>query len=162
MRKAEIARRIAEATGLTQVKADDVVDAILDEIKVALQRGDAVTLRRFGSFAVRDKGARLGRNPKTGQSAAIVARRSRGAVSSRESVQGGPAGAFERVCAAAHICSNAPAGPRRRCEALLLSGLRPSSKCYPDTAPGQQSWHTPADEEVRARTGRCLMPETTR
>ena len=75
MRKAEIARRIAEATGLTQVKADDAVDAILDEIKVALQRGDAVTLRRFGSFAVRDKGTRLGRNPKTGQSAAILARR---------------------------------------------------------------------------------------
>jgi integration host factor subunit alpha len=75
MRKAEITRRIAAATGLTQVKADDVVDAILDEIKVSLQRGDAVTLRRFGSFGVRDKGSRLGRNPKTGQSAAIVARR---------------------------------------------------------------------------------------
>jgi len=75
MRKADIARRVAEAMGLTQVKADDVVDAILDEIKVALQRGDTVTLRRFGSFGVRDKGARMGRNPKTGQSAAIVARR---------------------------------------------------------------------------------------
>jgi integration host factor subunit alpha len=75
MRKAEIARRIAEATGLTQVKIDDVVNAILDEIKVALQRGDAVTLRRFGSFGVRDKGSRQGRNPKTGQSAAIAARR---------------------------------------------------------------------------------------
>jgi nucleoid DNA-binding protein len=75
MRKAEIARRIAEATGLTQVKTDDVVNAILDEIKVALQRGDAVTLRRFGSFGVRNKGSRQGRNPKTGQSAAIAARR---------------------------------------------------------------------------------------
>ena len=75
MRKADIARRVAEATGLTQVKADDVVDAILDEIKVALQRGDAVTLRRFGSFAVRDKGAWTGRNPNPGQSAAIEARR---------------------------------------------------------------------------------------
>jgi nucleoid DNA-binding protein len=75
MRKADIARRIAEAAGLTQVKADEVVDAILDEMKVALQRGDAVTLRRFGSFAVRDKRARMGRNPKTGRAAAIVARR---------------------------------------------------------------------------------------
>jgi nucleoid DNA-binding protein len=75
MRKVGIARRIAEATGLTQVKADDAVDAILDEIKVALQRGDAVTLHRFGSFAVRDQGARMGRNPKTGQSAATLSRR---------------------------------------------------------------------------------------
>jgi nucleoid DNA-binding protein len=47
MRKAEIARRVAEATGLTQVKADEVVNAILDEMKVALQRGDAVTATPF-------------------------------------------------------------------------------------------------------------------
>ena len=53
------------------MKADDVVDAILNEIKVSLQRGDAVTLRRFGSFGVRDKGSRLGRNPKTGDSVAL-------------------------------------------------------------------------------------------
>jgi nucleoid DNA-binding protein len=75
MRKADIARRIAEATGLTQVKAEDVVDAILDEIKCTLQQGDAVILRRFGSFEGRDKGVRLGRNPKTGQAATISARR---------------------------------------------------------------------------------------
>jgi nucleoid DNA-binding protein len=75
MRKADIARRIAEATGLTQVKAEDVVDAILDEIKCTLQQGDAVILRRFGSFEGRDKGVRLGRNPKTGQVATISARR---------------------------------------------------------------------------------------
>jgi nucleoid DNA-binding protein len=75
MRKADIVRRIAEATDLTQVKAEDVVAAVFDEIKNALQQGDAVILRRFGSFEVRDKRARIGRNPKTGQEAAIPARR---------------------------------------------------------------------------------------
>ena len=75
MRKAEIVRRIAEATNLTQVKAEEVVDAIFDEIKSALQQGDSIILRRFGTFDVRDKRARMGRNPKTGENAAIAARR---------------------------------------------------------------------------------------
>jgi nucleoid DNA-binding protein len=75
MRKAEIVRRIAEATDLTQVKAEEVVDAIFDQMKSALQQGDSVILRRFGTFAVRAKRARMGRNPKTGDEAAIPARR---------------------------------------------------------------------------------------
>jgi nucleoid DNA-binding protein len=75
MRKAEIVRRIADATNLTQVQAEEVVDTILDEIKNALQQGDSVILRRFGTFDVREKRARMGRNPKTGEPAAIAARR---------------------------------------------------------------------------------------
>lgn len=74
MRKADIVRRIAEATDLTQVKAEEVVDAVVDEIKNVLQQGDSVILRRFGSFEVRHKHARIGRNPKTGQAAAVPAR----------------------------------------------------------------------------------------
>ena len=57
MRKTEMVRRIADETDLTQVKAQEAVDAIFDEIKRALQQGDAVILRRFGSFHVRDKHA---------------------------------------------------------------------------------------------------------
>ncbi len=64
MRKIEIVTRIAEETGLTKVKAEEAVDAILEEIKDSLQRGEPVTLRRFGSFQVREKRARPGRNPK--------------------------------------------------------------------------------------------------
>jgi DNA-binding protein HU-beta len=75
MRKADLVRRIAAATELTHVKAAEVVDTILEEIKNALQQGDAVMLRRFGSFQVREKRARMGRNPKTGQEADIPGRR---------------------------------------------------------------------------------------
>ena len=75
MRKADIVRRIADATDLTQVQAEDALDAIFDEIKNALQQGDSVILRRFGTFDVRAKRARMGRNPKTGKQAAIAARR---------------------------------------------------------------------------------------
>jgi DNA-binding protein HU-beta len=75
MRKVEIVARIADETDLTQVRAEKVVNAILQEIKDALQRGEPVILRRFGSFQVRAKRARMGRNPKTGEEAGIPARR---------------------------------------------------------------------------------------
>ena len=75
MRKVEIVARIADETGFTQVQTEKVVNAILQEIKDALQRGEPVILRRFGSFQVRAKRARMGRNPKTGEEAGIPARR---------------------------------------------------------------------------------------
>jgi nucleoid DNA-binding protein len=71
MKKAEMVRRLADETDLTQAKATEVVETIFDEIKSALQQGDAVILRGFGCFHVRDKHGRIGRNPKTGQEAAI-------------------------------------------------------------------------------------------
>ena len=73
MRKVEIINRIADETGLTKVQAEKAVNAILEEIKDGLQRGEPVILRRFGSFQVREKRARMGRNPKTGEEAGIPA-----------------------------------------------------------------------------------------
>jgi integration host factor subunit alpha len=75
MGKAEMVRHIAEETGLTQAMAAEVVGTIFNEIKRALQHGDSVILRGFGSFQVRDKPARIGRNPRTGQAAPISPRR---------------------------------------------------------------------------------------
>ena len=75
MRKVDIVRRIAKATDLTLAQGEEAVNAIFDEIKSALQQGDSAILRRFGTFQVRDKRARIGRNPKTGQAANISARR---------------------------------------------------------------------------------------
>ena len=75
MRKVEIINRIADETGLTKAQAEKAVNAILEEIKDGLQRGEPVILRRFGSFQVREKRARMGRNPKTGEAAGIPARR---------------------------------------------------------------------------------------
>ena len=75
MRKIELARRIAEDTELTYTKAEEAVDAILDAIKTSLAAGESVILRRFGTFDVRAKEARVGRNPKTGEVATVSARR---------------------------------------------------------------------------------------
>ena len=75
MRKIEIVRAIAEEQELTFVKAEEAVEAILETIKETLAQGEPVVLRRFGSFEVRAKPPRVGRNPKTGEPAEIAARR---------------------------------------------------------------------------------------
>jgi DNA-binding protein HU-alpha len=75
MRKAEIVQRIAQDLRCTTTKAEGAVEAILTMIKASLQQGDPVILRRFGTWQVRAKRARVGRNPKTGAAAAIPARR---------------------------------------------------------------------------------------
>ena len=75
MRKTELVQRVAAELGCTIGQADAAVTAILATVKEALQRGDPVFLRRFGTWQVRAKRARVGRNPKTGTVAAIAARR---------------------------------------------------------------------------------------
>ena len=75
MRKAELVQRIVEELGCTQGQAEEAVAAILTTIKETLRDGEPVFLRRFGTWQVRAKRARLGRNPKTGMVAAITARR---------------------------------------------------------------------------------------
>ncbi len=61
--------------GLSRVEAKNIVETALEEICAALERGEAVKLRAFGTFQVRSKRPRVGRNPKTGEEAPISARR---------------------------------------------------------------------------------------
>jgi len=75
MRKVEIVQRIAQELACTTSTAEAAVEAVLVAIKEALQQGEPVILRRFGTWQVRDKRARMGRNPKTGEATAIAARR---------------------------------------------------------------------------------------
>ena len=75
MRKKEIIQRVAEALGGPNIEAEEAIEAILTTIKEALRQGEPVILRRFGTWQVRAKRARMGRNPKTGATAAIPARR---------------------------------------------------------------------------------------
>ena len=75
MRKAEIVQRIAQELECTTAKAAVAVEAILSTIKASLRQGDSVIVRRFGTWQVHDKRARVGRNPKTGAVATIAARR---------------------------------------------------------------------------------------
>lgn len=73
--KAELAELLFERVGLNKREAKDIVDAFFDEIRESLANGDEVKLSSFGNFQVRDKPARPGRNPKTGEVIPIAARR---------------------------------------------------------------------------------------
>ncbi len=68
MIKSELVQRIAEhSPHLYQRDVENIVNAILDEIVAALARGDRVELRGFGAFSVKNRPARSGRNPRTGE-----------------------------------------------------------------------------------------------
>lgn len=67
MNKAELAAEIAKRKGLKLRVAKVAVDAVFDEMIKALQRGDKIEIRGFGSFVMRNYGSYQGRNPKTGE-----------------------------------------------------------------------------------------------
>lgn len=67
MNKTEFVGAIADAAGLSKSDAADAVDAMFDTVTSALKSGDKVSLVGFGTFQVRERAARQGRNPKTGE-----------------------------------------------------------------------------------------------
>ncbi len=73
--RADVAETIYEEIGLSRKDSTDVLDMILDEIVNELSSGNEVKLSSFGTFSLRDKKARAGRNPKTGVEAVISSRR---------------------------------------------------------------------------------------
>ena len=76
MNKAELVAAIADHAELTKTQAAAVVDAFTSTITKALKKGDTVTLVGFGTFAVRKRAARQGRNPQTGATIKIKASKS--------------------------------------------------------------------------------------
>lgn len=73
--RAEVTDAIVREVGCTRQESSDLLDDALEYIGAALERDGVVKLSRFGNFVVREKSAREGRNPKTGQEAMISARR---------------------------------------------------------------------------------------
>lgn len=73
MRKPELVTAVADKAGLTKQEAGRVLNAILDEITVAMEKNDTVSLIGFGSFSQRHRGARKGKNPQTGEPMEIKA-----------------------------------------------------------------------------------------
>lgn len=75
MTKAELIDALAQGTDFSKRQVGELVDLLLGEIRNALMQGDKVQLIPFGSFVVRERKKREGRNPKTGESLTIPARR---------------------------------------------------------------------------------------
>jgi integration host factor subunit alpha len=73
--RAQLAEAVYQEVGLSRSESADLVDAILDEIRESLLKDGSVKISSFGTFAVRQKGHRIGRNPKTGEEVPIQPRR---------------------------------------------------------------------------------------
>ena len=75
MNKTELVEAVADGAGISRSAAGAAVDAVLETIAHQLADGESVTIPGFGTFGVRDRGARTGRNPQTGESIEIAASR---------------------------------------------------------------------------------------
>lgn len=73
--RADLAEAVYQEVGLSRNESAELVESILSEISGSLVSGDNVKISSFGSFLVRHKGGRIGRNPKTGEEVPIAPRR---------------------------------------------------------------------------------------
>jgi integration host factor subunit alpha len=73
--RARLSEAVYQEVGLSRNESAELVESVIAEISRALARGEMVKISSFGSFAVRQKGQRVGRNPKTGQEVPINPRR---------------------------------------------------------------------------------------
>lgn len=73
--RAQLSEAIYQEVGLSRNESADLLEMVLSEIVVALTKGDSVKISSFGSFSLRSKGQRVGRNPKTGKEVPILPRR---------------------------------------------------------------------------------------
>lgn len=73
--RADLAETIYEEVGLSRNESSELVESILDEMMQAMVSGENVKVSSFGSFTIREKGERVGRNPKTGVEVTISPRK---------------------------------------------------------------------------------------
>ena len=73
--RAQLSEAVYQEVGLSRNESAQLVETVLHEIGNSLVRGDTVKISSFGSFSVRQKGGRIGRNPKTGEEVPIAPRR---------------------------------------------------------------------------------------
>ena len=73
--RADLSEAVYNEIGLSRVESSEIVEAVLDEVSMALVAGEEVKLSSFGTFSVRQKNGRIGRNPKTGEEVPITPRR---------------------------------------------------------------------------------------
>ena len=75
MTKADLVEEVARVTELTRKDSEVIVDTLFESVIKALKTGDKLEVRGFGSFRVRQRNARVGRNPKTGEKVEVPAKR---------------------------------------------------------------------------------------
>ena len=73
--RAQLSESVYQEVGLSRNESADLLESVLNQISNALSGGEAVKISSFGSFSVRKKGQRIGRNPKTGEEVPILPRK---------------------------------------------------------------------------------------
>lgn len=73
--RSDLSEAVYQEVGLSRNDSADLLEMVLEEVSNALNEGGAVKISSFGSFSVRSKGQRIGRNPKTGEEVPILPRR---------------------------------------------------------------------------------------
>ena len=73
--RAQLGEAVYQEVGLSRNESAELLETVLGHMSNALERGDTVKISSFGSFSVRQKGQRIGRNPKTGEEVPILPRR---------------------------------------------------------------------------------------
>ena len=73
--RAQLSEAVYQEVGLSRNESADLLEAVLSQVSDALAQGETVKISSFGSFSVRQKGQRIGRNPKTGEEVPILPRR---------------------------------------------------------------------------------------
>ncbi len=73
--RAQLGESVYQEVGLSRSESTDLLESVLNHISEALAKGETVKISSFGSFSVRQKGQRIGRNPKTGEEVPILPRK---------------------------------------------------------------------------------------
>ncbi|MBT4933726.1 MAG: integration host factor subunit alpha [Rhodospirillaceae bacterium] len=73
--RAQLGESVYQEVGLSRSESADLLESVLTHVSDALARGETVKISSFGSFSVRQKGQRIGRNPKTGEEVPILPRK---------------------------------------------------------------------------------------
>lgn len=73
--RAQLSDAVYQEVGLSRNESADLLELVLNEMVAALERGESVKISSFGSFSIRSKGKRIGRNPKTGEEVPILPRK---------------------------------------------------------------------------------------
>ena len=163
--KAALVDEVAHVTGLTKKRADIIVDTVFGNIAAALQQGEKVELRGFGSFRLRHREPRRGRNPRTGDGVDVPLRTAqvRPLLQARHGAEGAdqPGAGTGRAAALVRVCRRRTAIPSvavcpsdgSSAHAWIASASGVSGRLWPgSTSPGLTiDVRTPWSTSVRAR-----------
>jgi integration host factor subunit beta len=122
--KADLIEEVLKVTELPRKESEIIVETIFDSIIEAIQKGEKIEIRGFGSFRTRERRGRVGRNPKTGEKVEVPAKRIPFFKPSKELKDFVNSDEAAAMTAAAEAAAGRHAGFLQQCRRVLLADLR--------------------------------------